>query len=199
MVAMLSQRGDTDLCQREQIAPGQLVLHSDNGGSMKGATMLATLRSLGVMASLSRPASAMTIRIRSPCSRRLNIVPTIRSTHLWTSLPRAPGPRPSCSGTTTSIVTVRSASSPRPSATPVSIGRSCSGAAPSTRSLEPRTHYAERRNAKTGNASISLHLNPDQIDTKGDLNIESQNTIKKAALEQSIYATTSLTGVRNLP
>lgn len=45
-----------DLCRREQIAPGQLVLHSDNGGSMKGATMLATLRALGVMASLSRPA-----------------------------------------------------------------------------------------------------------------------------------------------
>ena len=36
--------------------PGQLVLHSDNGGSMKGSTMVATLRSLGVMASLSRPA-----------------------------------------------------------------------------------------------------------------------------------------------
>jgi hypothetical protein len=33
-----------------------LILHSDNGGSMKGATMLATLQKLGVMASLSRPA-----------------------------------------------------------------------------------------------------------------------------------------------
>ena len=45
-----------DLCRREGIMPGQLVLHSDNGGSMKGSTMVATLRSLGVMASLSRPA-----------------------------------------------------------------------------------------------------------------------------------------------
>jgi putative transposase len=45
-----------DLCRREKIAPGQLILHSDNGGSMKGATMLATLQALGVMASLSRPA-----------------------------------------------------------------------------------------------------------------------------------------------
>jgi putative transposase len=45
-----------DLCRREQIAPGQLILYSDNGGSMKGATMLATLQKLGVMASLSRPA-----------------------------------------------------------------------------------------------------------------------------------------------
>ena len=45
-----------DLCWREQIMPGQLILHSDNGGSMKGATMLATLQKLGIMASLSRPA-----------------------------------------------------------------------------------------------------------------------------------------------
>ena len=45
-----------DLCRREQIEPGQLVLHSDNGSSMKGATMLATLQALGVVASLSRPA-----------------------------------------------------------------------------------------------------------------------------------------------
>jgi transposase InsO family protein len=45
-----------DLCRREQIEPGQLTVHSDNGGPMKGATMLATLQALGVMASLSRPA-----------------------------------------------------------------------------------------------------------------------------------------------
>ena len=32
-----------------------LVLHSDNGGPMKGATMLATLQKLGVLASFSRP------------------------------------------------------------------------------------------------------------------------------------------------
>lgn len=35
--------------------PDGLVLHSDNGGPMKGATMLATLQSLGVAASFSRP------------------------------------------------------------------------------------------------------------------------------------------------
>jgi len=45
-----------DLCRREHIAPGQLLLHSDNGSSMKGATMLATLQALGVMPSFSRPA-----------------------------------------------------------------------------------------------------------------------------------------------
>jgi putative transposase len=45
-----------DLCRRENIAPDQVVLHSDNGSPMKGATMLATLQSLGVMPSFSRPA-----------------------------------------------------------------------------------------------------------------------------------------------
>lgn len=45
-----------DLCRREGIAPGQVVLHSDNGGPMKGATMLATLQELGVAPSFSRPA-----------------------------------------------------------------------------------------------------------------------------------------------
>jgi transposase InsO family protein len=37
------------------VAPG-LVLHSDNGGPMKGSTMLATLQRLGVVTSFSRPA-----------------------------------------------------------------------------------------------------------------------------------------------
>lgn len=44
-----------DICQREGIEKHQVILHSDNGGPMKGATMLATLQQLGVMPSLSRP------------------------------------------------------------------------------------------------------------------------------------------------
>lgn len=43
------------LCENEGIEKNQLVLHSDNGGPMKGATMLATLEKLGVAASFSRP------------------------------------------------------------------------------------------------------------------------------------------------
>lgn len=39
----------------EGLAGRPLVLHSDNGGPMKGATMLATLENLGVVASFSRP------------------------------------------------------------------------------------------------------------------------------------------------
>ena len=45
-----------DICERENIAPGRVILHSDNGSPMKGATMLATLQALGVMPSFSRPA-----------------------------------------------------------------------------------------------------------------------------------------------
>lgn len=45
-----------DICERENIARDQVVLHSDNGSPMKGATMLATLQQLGVMPSFSRPA-----------------------------------------------------------------------------------------------------------------------------------------------
>lgn len=41
---------------REGVAGESLVLHSDNGSPMKGATMLATLQRLGVMPSFSRPA-----------------------------------------------------------------------------------------------------------------------------------------------
>jgi putative transposase len=43
------------LCEIEGVKNSQLVLHSDNGGPMKGATMLATLEKLGVAASFSRP------------------------------------------------------------------------------------------------------------------------------------------------
>jgi putative transposase len=39
----------------EGLAGRQVVLHSDNGSPMKGATMLATLEQLGVAASFSRP------------------------------------------------------------------------------------------------------------------------------------------------
>ncbi len=44
-----------DICVGEKILKDQLILHSDNGGAMKGATMLATLQRLGVVPSFSRP------------------------------------------------------------------------------------------------------------------------------------------------
>jgi len=49
--AALLQRG----CLRERTAGRPLVLHADNGSAMKGATLLAAMRSLGVLPSYSRP------------------------------------------------------------------------------------------------------------------------------------------------
>jgi len=43
------------ICADEGLDPNGLVLHSDNGSPMKGATMLATLQKLGVVPSFSRP------------------------------------------------------------------------------------------------------------------------------------------------
>lgn len=42
-------------CEKNGVRKDQLKLHSDNGGPMKGATMLATLERLGVAPSFSRP------------------------------------------------------------------------------------------------------------------------------------------------
>lgn len=42
-------------CMEQGILKAQLTLHADNGGPMKGATMLATLQNLGVAPSFSRP------------------------------------------------------------------------------------------------------------------------------------------------
>jgi putative transposase len=43
------------VCSKEHLDPRGIVLHSDNGGPMKGSTMLATLQRLGVVPSFSRP------------------------------------------------------------------------------------------------------------------------------------------------
>jgi transposase InsO family protein len=42
-------------CEGEHLEPRGIVLHADNGGPMKGSTMVATLERLGVLASFSRP------------------------------------------------------------------------------------------------------------------------------------------------
>lgn len=39
----------------ESVRAGDVILHSDNGGPMKGSTMLATLQMLGIVPSFSRP------------------------------------------------------------------------------------------------------------------------------------------------
>jgi len=41
--------------QKDWVDRDRLVIHSDNGGPMKGASLLATLQSLGIVPSFSRP------------------------------------------------------------------------------------------------------------------------------------------------
>lgn len=43
------------VCLAEGIQKDQIAVHADNGGPMKGATMLVTMQRLGVMPSFSRP------------------------------------------------------------------------------------------------------------------------------------------------
>lgn len=50
-----SARLFANACMLHAVQPEGLVLHSDNGGPMKGATMQATLHKLGVIPSFSRP------------------------------------------------------------------------------------------------------------------------------------------------
>lgn len=45
-------------CRREGVSQGSLVIHMDNGGPMKGATLLGTLERLGVAPSNSRPSAS---------------------------------------------------------------------------------------------------------------------------------------------
>lgn len=42
-------------CEQMGVDPQGVILHTDNGGPMKGSTMLATLQRLGIVASFSRP------------------------------------------------------------------------------------------------------------------------------------------------
>lgn len=51
----LSSRMIENACLGNNVKKDQVVLHSDNGGPMKGATMLATLQRIGVVPSFSRP------------------------------------------------------------------------------------------------------------------------------------------------
>jgi len=44
-----------ETCRAQHLDPRGIVLHADNGGPMKGATMVATLERLGVLPSFSRP------------------------------------------------------------------------------------------------------------------------------------------------
>jgi putative transposase len=53
--ASLARRLIDETCQKQQINPGQLTIHSDRGAPMKSQTVSQLLATLGVVRSLSRP------------------------------------------------------------------------------------------------------------------------------------------------
>ena len=70
-------------CAAANIDPRGLVLHSDNGAAMRGATMLSTLQRLGVVPSFSRPH----VSDDNPCSEAL--FRTLKHTPAYPRLPFA--------------------------------------------------------------------------------------------------------------
>ena len=65
----------TDIYLREGVERGEVTLHSDNGGAMKGAALLATLQKLGVVRSTSRPGVSSDNAYSESLFRTLKYVP----------------------------------------------------------------------------------------------------------------------------
>ena len=74
----------------ERLVGGQLALHSDNGSPMKGATMLATLQQLGVMASFSRPSVSNDNPYSESLFRTVKYGPNLSGASVWELGPGAP-------------------------------------------------------------------------------------------------------------
>ena len=120
-------------CAHEGIAPAQLTLHSDHGSPMKGATMLAPLQRLGILASFSRPLGRATITPTPKLSSRPSS--TTRATRIGLSTAcrkPAPGSPTSWPGTTNSTAIARSSSSRPPSVIAVRTSPSSPTVTPST-------------------------------------------------------------------
>ena len=74
--AELAATAFASACREHVVTPDTLTLHSDNGGPMKGATMLATLRDLGVVPSFSRPSVSDDNPFSESLFRTLKYVPS---------------------------------------------------------------------------------------------------------------------------
>jgi putative transposase len=70
-----------DICERQGISPEQLTVHSDNGGPMKGETMLAAMQRLGVAHSRSRPGVSNDNAYSESLFRTLKYRPQMPVTH----------------------------------------------------------------------------------------------------------------------
>jgi putative transposase len=70
-------------CDAQPVDPHGLILRSDNGGPMRGSTLLATLQWLGIVTSFSRPATSSDNPFSEALFRTLKYRPT------WPSKPFA--------------------------------------------------------------------------------------------------------------
>lgn len=90
----------------EGLAGRSLVLHSDNGSAMKGATRLATLEQLGVAPSFSGPRVSNDNACAESLFRTCKYRPDYPRNRLRAWSKRRHGRRNSCAGTTRSTSTV---------------------------------------------------------------------------------------------
>jgi putative transposase len=66
----------SNLCIEHNLETEKLVVHSDNGAPMKGSTMLATMQSLGITPSFSRPSVSDDNAFAESLFRHLKYAPT---------------------------------------------------------------------------------------------------------------------------
>ena len=170
-----------DLCRREKIALGQIVLHSDNGSPMKGSTMLATMITLGVMASLSRPAVSNDNPYSESLFKTLKYRPEYPM-HPFANIVAA-------RSWVTTLVQWYNHEHRHSAIRFVTPGQRHAGL--DTAILEQRSALYEtarvknplrwKRAIRNWRRIKIVYLNPDQLNPKGDVNIEPTFTEKKAA------------------
>ena len=90
----------SSICEAEGADPKKLVLHSDNGRPIKGAAMVATLESLGVTRSLSRPSVSNDNPFVESTFRTVKDAPASPTSPLKASRPRRLRSRSSSPGPT---------------------------------------------------------------------------------------------------
>ena len=131
-----------EACAEHDVQPQILTLHSDNGGPMKGSTMLATMQRLGVVPSFSRPSVSDDNPYSEALFRTLKYVPAYPRKPFAIHRRRLGVGRASSPGTTASTGTAPSGSSPPTSVT-------AAGKTPSSRSV-------------TSSISALAHANPER-------------------------------------
>ena len=144
----------TALAEGVHAMPARPVLHGDNGATLKATTVLAMLHWLGIKPSYSRPRVSDDNAFAEALFRTAKYRPEFPLKGFADLDSRqAMGVPASCTGTTTSIATAASATSPRRSVMP---GRMAPCSPPATRST--RMHANATRDAGVGRPATGHRL-----------------------------------------